>query len=399
MIYLDYNATTPVDPRVAEAMKPFLREEYGNPSSQHPIGQRARQALETARGEVAALLGCRATEVVFTSGGSESNNTAIKGVAYAHRGRSRHIITSQVEHPAVLEPCRYLEAEGVEVTYLEVDGQGRVDPDAVKRALRPNTILISIMHANNEVGTIQPVDKIGKIAREAGVLFHTDAAQSAGKIPTGVADLGVDFLTVAGHKLYAPKGIGALFVRDSVTFVPLIHGASQEGGRRAGTENVLLSVALGAACRLAAEGLQEEVARIRGLRDRLHQGLQERLAGLTLNGHPEERLPNTLNVSIPKAMGSALLAELDEIHASTGAACHAGSTDISPVLRAMGVPEEAAVGAVRFSLGRWTTQEEVDQVVEAVAAWAKRRGRKGLWGWIRGLWGEALTKPRTSDRK
>jgi cysteine desulfurase len=384
MIYLDHNATTPVDPRVAEAMQPFLREEYGNPSSQHPLGRRSREAMENARAEVASLLGCKVSEVLFTSGGSESNNTVIKGVAQAHRDRSRHVITAQTEHPAVLEPCRFLETEGVEVTYLEVDGQGRVDPDAVKKALRPQTILITIMHANNEVGTVQPIAEIGRIAREAGVLFHTDAAQSVGKIPTMVTNLGVDFLTVAGHKLYAPKGIGALFVREKVAFVPLIHGAAQEGGRRAGTENVLLAVGLGAACRLAGASMPEEIPRVRGLRDRLHHGIQEHVSKLVLNGSPDERLPNTLNVSFPGAAGPDVLAALHDVWASTGSACHEGSTDISPVLRAMGVPEDVALGAVRFSLGRGTTEEEVDEVIVGVAEWARKVARsRGIGGWVR----------------
>ena len=381
MIYLDYNATTPIDPRVAEAMQPFLREEYGNPSSQHPVGQRARQAMEKAREEVAALLGCGASEVVFTSGGSESNNMVIQGVVHAYRGQARHIITTQMEHPAVLEPCRHLESQGVEVSYVAVDGQCLVDPDAVKKALRPETILITVMHANNEVGTIQPIAEIGKIAREAGALFHTDAAQSMGKIPARVEDLGVDFLTVAGHKLYAPKGVGALYIRQGISLEPLIHGAGQEGGRRAGTESPLLAVGLGTACRLAGEGLDEDVPRIRGLRDRLYQGLLEHVPKLVLNGHPETRLPNTLNVSFPGAVGSEVLAELDGVCASTGSACHEGSTEISPVFRAMGVAEEVALGAVRFSLGRWTTQEEVDEVVQAVGAWAEKRAReRTLWG-------------------
>jgi cysteine desulfurase len=390
MIYLDYNATTPVDPRVAGAVQPFLLEEFGNPSSRHPSGQRARQAVDQARDEVATTLGCMPSEVVFTSGGSEANNAVIKGVALAHRGRARHIITAQTEHPAVLEPCRFLETDGVEVTYLEVDGQCRVDPEAVRAALRPHTILITIMHANNEVGTIQPVEEIGKIAREAGVLFHTDAAQSVGKIPTRVEDLGVDFLTVAGHKLYAPKGVGALYVRDGISMVPLIHGAAQEGGRRAGTESVPLVVGLGVACGLAREALQVEGSRIRGLRDRLHQGLLQHVPDLVLNGHPEQRLPNTLNVSFPGAVGSGVLAELEGVWASVGSACHENSTEISPVLRAMGVEEETAMGAVRFSLGRWTTPEEVERVVEQAAQWAQRKARsRGVMGWFRRLLGRA----------
>jgi cysteine desulfurase len=386
MIYMDYNATTPVDPRVLEAMLPFLKEHYGNPSSQHGPGKTARDAVEKARQQVASLLGASPSEIVFTSGGSESNNTVIQAVARAYSGKPRHVITAQCEHPSVLEPCRFLEAEGVEVTYLPVDGQCLVDPQDVRRALRPQTILISIMHANNEVGTTEPISEISRIAREAGVLFHTDAAQSLGKIPLSVGDLGVDFLTVAGHKLYAPKGIGALFVRDGVVFPPLIRGASQEGGRRAGTESVPLAVGLGKACELARELIAEEPSRIRQLRDRLHEGLGDVVHRLALNGHPEQRLPNTLNVSFPKVLGAALLQELEGVCASVGSACHEGTGEISPVLRAMGIPEEVAMGAVRFSLGRWTTQEEVDQVVEALRSWYRGR-RRGLRGLFSRLWG------------
>jgi len=386
MIYMDYNATTPVDPRVLEAMLPFLKEHYGNPSSQHGPGKTARDAVEKARQQVASLLGASPSEIVFTSGGSESNNTVIQAVARAYSGKPRHVITAQCEHPSVLEPCRFLEAEGVEVTYLPVDGQCLLDPQDVRRALRPQTILISIMHANNEVGTTEPISEISRIAREAGVLFHTDAAQSLGKIPLSVGDLGVDFLTVAGHKLYAPKGIGALFVRDGVVFPPLIRGASQEGGRRAGTESVPLAVGLGKACELARGLIAEEPSRIRQLRDRLHEGLGDVVHRLALNGHPEQRLPNTLNVSFPKVLGAALLQELEGVCASVGSACHEGTGEISPVLRAMGIPEEVAMGAVRFSLGRWTTQEEVDQVVEALRSWYRGR-RRGLRGLFSRLWG------------
>lgn len=386
MIYLDYNATTPIDPTVAKAMEPFLYQEFGNPSSRYPLGQRAREAVEKARGDVAQLLGCEPQEIVFTSGGSEANNMVIKGVAAAHRGRRRHIITSQIEHPSVLEPCRYLESEGVEVTYLGVDRQGRVSPGELRDAVRPETILVSIMHANNEVGTLQPIEEMAKIAKEAGVLFHTDAAQSVGKVPVSVRDLGVDFLTVAGHKLYAPKGVGALYVRDGISLVSLIHGAAQERGRRAGTESALLCVGLAAACKLAKEGLEQESQRIRGLRDSLHQGLQGCVDGLTLNGHPDERLPNTLNVSFPGVAGHQVLEEIPEMWASTGSACHEGSGEISPVLRAMGVPEEVALGAVRLSLGRPTTREDVDRAIQMVEQWAKARAkRKGLWGRLKGL--------------
>jgi cysteine desulfurase len=365
-IYLDYNATTPLDPDVVEAMLPYLQEHYGNPSSGHWFGVQAKAAVERAREQVAALLGADPSEIVFTSGGSESDNWAIKGIAEANRDRGDHIITSQIEHPAVLNTCRYLEGQGFRVTYLPVDGYGQVDPDDVARAITPRTILISIMHANNEVGTIQPIAAIGAIARERGIYFHTDAAQSVGKIPTDVEQLQVDLLTVAGHKLYAPKGVGALYVRRGTRIAPLIHGAGHEGGRRAGTENVAGVVGLGQACAIAAETIAGTVERLQALRDRLHEGLAVLVEGLHLNGHPMQRLPNTLNLSFEGLDGNTLLAALPEIAASTGSACHAGTTEPSPVLTAMGVPPEIALGAVRFSLGKQNDREEIDWVVELV---------------------------------
>lgn len=362
-IYLDCNATTPVDPRVLEAMLPYLREHFGNPSSSHPYGVQARLGVEQARRQVAALLGGEPDEIVFTGSGSEANNLAIKGIAEANRDRGDHIITSQVEHPAVLEPCRYLERRGFRVTYLPVDNYGRVDPDAVAQAITPRTILITMMHANNEVGTIQPLAVIGRIARLHGIPFHTDAAQSMGKIPTRVEELQVDLLTVVGHKFYAPKGVGALYIRRGLQVESLIHGAGHEAGRRASTENVAGTVGLGEACRLAGENLAEAAGRLRELRERLYQGLMQQGVQLALNGHPTERLPNTLNLSFTGIDSNSLLAALPEIAASTGSACHAGETEPSAVLLAMGTPREQALGAVRFSLGRWTTAEEVDQAV------------------------------------
>jgi len=366
-IYLDYNATTPLDANVLEAMLPYLREHFGNPSSGHWFGAQAKAAVERARQQVAALLGADPSEVVFTSGGSESDNWAIKGIAEANRERGHHIITSQIEHPAVLNTCRYLESQGFRVTYLPVDGYGQVDPDDVVQAITPHTILISIMHANNEVGTIQPIATIGAIARERGIYFHTDAAQSVGKIPTDVEELQVDLLTVAGHKLYAPKGIGALYVRRGTRIAPLIHGAGHEGGRRAGTENVAGIVGLGQACAIAAQTMAEMGERLRALRDRLHSSPATRVNGLRLNGHPTQRLPNTLNLSFVGLDSNTLLAALPEIAASTGSACHAGTMEPSPVLMAMGVPPEIALGAVRFSLGKRNNQEEIDRAVELVA--------------------------------
>jgi cysteine desulfurase len=364
-IYLDYNASTPIDPVVAAAMRPFLDEAFGNPSSGHWASTPAKAALEKARGQVAALLGSHADEIVFTSGGSEANNLALKGVFFALQGEGDHIITSRVEHPAILSPCKFLERFGARVTHVPVDRTGRVDPDDIRRAITPRTILISIMHANNEVGTIQPIPDISHIARQHGILVHTDAAQSVGKIPTKVDQLGVDLLTIAGHKLYAPKGVGALYIRRGVRFEPLIHGAGHESGRRAGTESALLTAGLGAACALAGD--MTPMSRIQALRDRLWQGLQEQLGErVSLNGHPQHRLPNTLNASFVGQIGAEILKQLTGVAASTGSACHAGQIEMSPVLAAMGVPPEVGMGAVRLSLGRGTTAEEIDFVLSQI---------------------------------
>lgn len=361
-IYLDYNASTPIDPVVQAAMRPFLEDAFGNPSSGHWASEPARIALEGARRQVAALLGSAADEVVFTSGGSEANNLALKGVYFAHRGRGDHIVTSAIEHPAILEPCRFLERLGATVTYLPVDHTGRIDPDDLRRAITPRTILISIMHANNEVGTIQPIAEIGGIAREHGILLHTDAAQSVGKIPTNIDELGVDLLTIAGHKLYAPKGVGALYVRRGVALEPLVHGAGHESGRRAGTESAMLAVGLGAACTLARDLLP--MSRVGALRDLFWRELRRRFGDrVALNGHPQHRLPNTLNVSFVGEVGSEVLQRLDGIAASTGSACRSGRIELSPVLKAMNVPPEIGVGAIRFSLGRHTAQSEIEEVL------------------------------------
>jgi cysteine desulfurase len=365
-IYLDYNASTPIDPAVAAAVRPFLDEAFGNPSSGHWASAPAKAALEKARGQVSALLGATADEIVFTSGGSEANNLALKGTFFALKDNGAHIITTQVEHPAIVEPSRFLERLGATVTYLPVDRTGRVDPDDVRRAITPRTILISVMHANNEVGTIQPITEIGAIARERGIRFHTDAAQSVGKIPTNVDALGVDLLTIAGHKLYAPKGVGALYVRRDIALEPLIHGAGHEHGRRAGTESALLAVGLGTACALAQD--LEPMARVGALRERFWQALQQRLGDrVVLNGHPQHRLPNTLNISFAGQVGAEILQRLDGVAASTGSACHAGRIELSPVLKAMGMLPEIGMGAVRFSLGRGTTREEIDAVVDALS--------------------------------
>ena len=365
-IYLDYNASTPIDPAVAAAMQPFLNGEFGNPSSGHWASAQAKAALERARGQVAALLGAAAEEIVFTSGGSEANNLAIKGTCFAPNRQRAHIVTSSIEHPSVLAPCRFLERFGASVTYLPVDGAGQVDPEDVRRAIRPETVLISIMHANNEVGTIQPIAAIGAVAREHGIRFHTDAAQSVGKIATRGDTLGVDLLSIAGHKFYAPKGVGALYIRGGVKLEPLVHGAGHELGRRAGTESALLAVGLGAACAIAADLAPME--RIQVLRDRLWQTLHDLVGDqIVLNGHQTQRLPNTLNVSFVGKIGAEILGELGDVAASTGSACHSGRIELSPVLAAMNVPERIGMGAIRLSLGRSTISEEIDDVATRLA--------------------------------
>ena len=366
-IYLDYNASTPLDPRVAATMRRALEEPYGNPSSPHWAGAPARRIVEAARRQVADLLGCEPDEIVFTSGGSESNNFALKGAFFARAGDGAHIVTTQVEHPAILSPCRFLERLGARVTYLPVDRTGRIDPEDLRHAMTNDTLLVSVMHANNEVGTVQPIAECAAVAREHGVHFHTDAAQSAGKIPTRVDDLGVDLLSIAGHKLYAPKGIGALYVRRGTALEPLIHGAGHEGGRRAGTESAVLAAALGEACVLAGD--LSGMRRVKELRESFWAALQERFGDrAVLNGHPEWRLPNTLNVSFVGRVGAEILAGLEGVAASTGSACHAGRIELSPVLAAMGVPPEVGMGAVRFSLGRATTADEIAEVVERLSA-------------------------------
>jgi cysteine desulfurase len=366
-IYLDYNATTPLDPAVIDAMRPYQDFHFGNPSSGHAYGRAAQAGVVAARAQVAALLGCAPDEVVFTGGGSEADNQALMGAALAHRDRGDHLITTQIEHPAVLETCRYLERRlGFHVTYLPVDAQGQVDPAAVEAAITPRTLLVSVMHANNETGVLQPIAAIAVIARRYGVLVHTDAAQSVGKVPVDVAALGVDLLAVAGHKLYAPKGVGVLYVRRGTVLDPFIHGAGHEGGRRAGTENVAGVVGLGAACAVAQERLPTDLPRLTALRDRLEQALAA--AGWERNGHPTERLPNTLNASLTGAEGEDVLRRAPMVAASTGSACHSGHTEPSAVLLAMGLSRARALGAVRLSLGRWTTAADADRAAAALVA-------------------------------
>jgi cysteine desulfurase len=369
LIYLDHNATTPVDPRVAAAMQPWLADNFGNPSSAHAAGQAARRAVERARAQVAELLGCAPDEVVFTSGGTESDNHAILGTAYARRDRGRHLIVSAVEHPAVLEPCAWLASEGWGVTRLPVDDCGRVAPADLARAIDDETVLVSVMHANNEVGTIEPVRALADLAHARGAWVHCDAAQSLGKIPVRVDDLGVDLLTVAGHKVYAPKGVGALYVRRGTTLTPLLRGAGHEGGRRAGTEAVPAIVGLGEACALAAASLPAETARLAALRDQLAAALCSHFPEACIHARAAERLPNTLSIAFPGRSAPAILAMIgDELAASAGAACHGSGEVLSGVLAAMGVPLATARGTLRFSLGRSTTPAQIARAVEILIA-------------------------------
>ncbi len=366
-IYLDYNGTTPHDPEVIAAMRPYLEAEFGNPSSSHFYGNKPKQAVIRAREQIAALLNCRPQDIIFTSGGTESNNFAIKGVARAYRQKGNHIITSQIEHPAVLEVCAYLEKNGFEVTYLAVDEYGLVNPERVKDAIRAETILITIMHANNEVGTIQPIGEISELARERGILLHTDAAQSIGKIPAEVDTLGVDLLSIAGHKVYAPKGIGALYIREGVKPDTFMHGAGQEMGQRAGTENVLQIVGLGKACEVAKRDLNHNMVHMQTMRDRLHEGIKQGCTQVKLNGHPEKRLPNTLNLSFHELEANRILEKISPaVAASAGAACHAGTVEVSHVLTAMGVPLNWAKGTIRLTTGRTTTEDEIATAVRVI---------------------------------
>ncbi|MEM3421835.1 MAG: cysteine desulfurase family protein [Candidatus Hadarchaeum sp.] len=368
-IYLDYNGTTPHDPEVIAAMKPFIEEEFGNPSSTHWYGIKPKKALLQARKQVASLLNCSPEEIVFTSGGTESNNYAIKGVAFANRYRGNHIITSQIEHPAVLEVCRHLETQGFYITYLPVDEFGLVSPSEVEAVISRDTILITIMHSNNEVGTIQPIEEIADIAKKHGVIIHTDAAQSVGKVKIDVQKHGVDLLSIAGHKLYAPKGVGALYVKNGIKLEKFMLGASQEGGRRAGTENVTQIVGLGKACEIAKRDFEHNHQQMKMTRDMLYEGLKSKVQAIKLNGHPQKRLPNTLNVSFYGLEANTILEEIGlEIAASAGAACHSEETVISHVLEAMKVPMEWVKGTLRLTTGKMTTEKEIMEAVDIIAS-------------------------------
>ena len=359
-IYLDYNASTPICEEAAEKMRPLLNEYFGNPSSSHYYGRQTKAIVETARSQVAGFLNCTPEEIVFTSGGTESNNFAIMGTARRFRNKGRRLITSAAEHPAVTEVCKYLENEGFETSYIPVDEYGIVDLQTLEKSIRQDTVLISVMHANNEVGTIQPITEIAHLAQEYGIIFHTDAAQSAGKISVDVKELGADLLSIAGHKLYAPKGIGALYIRAGIELDKIMHGAPHESNRRPGTENVLEIAGLGAACDLANEQLETASRHTKEMRELLYRRIMAELPDTRLNGHPEQRLPNTLSLGFPGIRADELLDNLPEIAASPGAACHSDTAKISSVLQAMNVPLEYAMGTVRFSTGKYTTSAEIE---------------------------------------
>jgi len=367
-IYLDYAATTPTHPDVVKAMLPHFSDSFGNPSSIYACGQDAKEAIEGARASVAALIGAHEDEIVFTSGGTEADNAALKGVAYANSGRGNHIITSAIEHHAILETGHYLETQGFEVTILPVDKYGMVDPGDVRRAITDKTIIVSIMNANNEIGTIQPIAEIARVTRDAGVYLHTDAVQTVGHIPFSVDDLGVDLLSMSAHKLYGPKGVGVLYVRKGTKLVSFMHGGEQESGRRASTHNVPGIVGLGKAAQIAQQEMNEEAERVTRLRDKLINGILENLDHARLNGHPRVRLPNNVNVSISYAEGEAMCLNLDRegICCSTGSACSSAATEPSHVLLALGLDPLQAHSSLRFSLGKWTTEEEIDRVLDVL---------------------------------
>jgi cysteine desulfurase len=365
-VYLDYAATTPTDPRVVGAMRPYFTELYGNPSSLHAFGQEAKSAVEKARAQLAGLLGCKTEEIVFTSGGTEADNQALEGVAFANEKKGNHIIVSKIEHHAVTECCEFLKKRGFEITYLPVDKNGLVDPDEVEKAITPKTILVSVMHANNEIGTIEPIAEISKRVKAKGIVFHSDAVQTVGHLPTKVDELGVDLLSLSAHKLYGPKGVGALYIRKGTRVIPFLHGGAQENNRRASTENVSGIVGLGAAAEIAGREMAEEARRLLPLRDKLIKGLLGKIPEVQLNGHPTERLPNNVNVSVHFIEGESMLLNLDMlgIAASSGSACTSGSLEPSHVLLAIGLPHEIAHGSLRFTFGKNTTEAEIDYVLD-----------------------------------
>ena len=367
-IYLDYAATTPADPEVVQAMLPYFHDAFGNPSAIYSYGQDAKNAVEEARTKVAVLIGARDDEIVFTGSGTEADNFALKGVAFANKSKGNHIITSSIEHHAVLESCKFLGKMDFKITYLPVDSYGLVDPQEVKKAITGKTIIISVMHANNEVGTIQPISDISKIAKEAGVYFHTDAVQTAGHIPTDVKELGVDLLAMSAHKLYGPKGVGLLYIKKGTKILPFMNGGAQERGRRASTENVPGIVGFGKAAELAGLEFNSEAARITRLRDKLITGIQKNIEHIRLNGHPVKRLPNNVNVSVEFVEGEAMCLNMDMsgICISTGSACSSTSLEASHVLLAIGLDPVNAHGSLRFTLGKWTTEEEIDKVLETL---------------------------------
>ena len=367
-IYLDYAATTPTRPEVLKEMLPYFTDIYGNPSSIHSYGQEAQGAMETARTKVARLINARDEEVIFTSGGTEADNFAIKGIAYANEKKGNHIITGAIEHHAVMGSCAFLEKRGFRITYLPVDEHGLIDPDDVRKAITDKTILISIMHANNEIGTIEPITEISKVAREAGIYIHTDAVQTTGHIPVDVDALGIDLLSMSAHKLYGPKGIGALYIRRGTKLVSFMHGGEQERGRRASTQNIPGIVGFGKAIELAGQEIDEETNRLTYLRDKMANCLLEKIDHSRLNGHPTKRLPNSVNVSIQFVEGESMCLNLDMegICASTGSACSSGSLEPSHILLALGVSHERAHGSLRFTLGKWTTEEDIDRVLEVL---------------------------------
>ncbi len=383
LVYLDNNATTPLHPEVLEEMLPFFKEDFGNPSSLHQFGRKIRVKVDEAREKVAKMIGADPLEIVFTGGGSESDNFAIKGVASANKDKGRHIITSEIEHHAVLNTCKYLEKNGYQVTYIPVDEYGVVNPEDVAGAISEDTILITIHHSNNEIGTIQPIKEIAKIAQERGIIFHTDAVQSLGKVPLNVEDIGVNLLSISAHKLNGPKGVGACYIRKGTKRLhPLINGGNQEMKRRAGTENVAGIIGFSKACELASTFMEEERGRLISLRDKLQNALTEKISHVKLNGHPTKRLPTTLNMSFEYVEGETLMINLDleGIAVSTGSACSSGSLEPSHVLVAMGIPHEIVHGSLRFSLGRENTEEDIDRILEVLPPVVEKvRAMSPLW--------------------